>query len=111
MSNIEENISNIKDKVTGALPTPNAQQIPVSTVEALKEHLEWGEPALSIIDVRDRNVFNKEHITGAESIPMSESFRALAYRFADGRQFVEAPQQKLISQATKDLIDSMVETF
>lgn len=72
MSNIEENISNIKDTVTGPLSTPDDQQIPVSTVEALKERLEWGEPALSIIDVRDRNVFNKEHITGAESIPIDE---------------------------------------
>jgi rhodanese-related sulfurtransferase len=72
MSNVEENISQIKDKVTGFIPGPDSQQMPVSTVKALKERLEWGEPALTIIDVRDRNVFNKEHITGAESIPIAE---------------------------------------
>lgn len=31
----------------------------------LKSRLDWGEPALSIVDVRDREAFNQEHITGA----------------------------------------------
>lgn len=72
MSNVEENIIKVKEKVTGAMPTPDSQQMPVSTAQALKERLEWGEPALTIIDVRDRDVFNQEHITGAESIPLGE---------------------------------------
>jgi rhodanese-related sulfurtransferase len=72
MSSVEENISQIKDKVTGAIPTPDPQQMPVSTAKALKERLDWGEPALTIIDVSDREVFNKEHITGAQSMPMAE---------------------------------------
>lgn len=72
MSNVEENIIKVKEKVTGALPTPDSQQMPVSTAQALKERLQWGEPALTIIDVRDRDVFNQEHITGAESIPLAE---------------------------------------
>lgn len=72
MSSVEENIINIKDKVTGAIPGPDSQQMPVSTAQALKERLQWGEPALTIIDVRDRNIFNQEHITGAQSIPLAE---------------------------------------
>jgi rhodanese-related sulfurtransferase len=72
MSNVEENIIKIKDKVTGVIPSPDSQQMPVSTAQALKERLQWGEPALTIIDVRDRGVFNQEHITGAESIPLAE---------------------------------------
>jgi rhodanese-related sulfurtransferase len=71
MSNVEENIIKIKDKVTGFIPSPG-QQMPVSTAQALKERLQWGEPALTIIDVRDRDVFNQEHITGAESFPLAE---------------------------------------
>jgi rhodanese-related sulfurtransferase len=38
----------------------------------LKERLDWGEPALTIIDVRDRNAFNTSHISGAISLPMNE---------------------------------------
>ncbi|MEL6223911.1 MAG: rhodanese-like domain-containing protein [Cyanobacteria bacterium J06627_8] len=38
-------------------------------VQDLKSRLDWGEPALTIIDVRDHRVFNQEHITGAISMP------------------------------------------
>ena len=38
----------------------------------LKERLDWGEPALTIIDVRDRDAFNISHISGAVSLPMNE---------------------------------------
>jgi rhodanese-related sulfurtransferase len=72
MSNVEENIIKIKEKVTGFIPHPDSQQMPVSTAQALKERLQWGEPALTIIDVRDRDLFNQEHIIGAESIPFAE---------------------------------------
>jgi rhodanese-related sulfurtransferase len=34
--------------------------------------LDWGEPALTIIDVRDRSQFNLSHITGAISMPLHE---------------------------------------
>ncbi len=43
-----------------------------SSVASLKERLDWGEPALTIVDVRDRNAFNATHIMGAVSIPMNE---------------------------------------
>jgi rhodanese-related sulfurtransferase len=42
-----------------------------SRVYDLKERLDWGEPALSIVDIRDRGEFNQSHITGAISIPAS----------------------------------------
>jgi rhodanese-related sulfurtransferase len=38
----------------------------------LKERLDWGEPALTIIDVRDRDAFNISHICGAISLPLNE---------------------------------------
>lgn len=43
-----------------------------SRVGALKGRLDWGEPALTIIDVRDRDVFNASHIMGAIAMPMNE---------------------------------------
>jgi rhodanese-related sulfurtransferase len=38
----------------------------------LKSRLEWGQPAFTIIDVRDRNTYNYVHITGAIQIPVNE---------------------------------------
>lgn len=43
-----------------------------SNVESLKNRLDWGEPALTIVDVRDRNAFNMSHIMGAIAMPMQE---------------------------------------
>lgn len=57
-------ISNVKEKLTGAIPTPPGIT-PVSSAQALKERLEWGEPALTILDTRSREAFLEERITGA----------------------------------------------
>jgi len=38
----------------------------------LKTRLDWGEPALTIIDARDRALFLNGHITGAVSMPASK---------------------------------------
>ncbi len=43
-----------------------------SDVKDLKKRLDWGEPALTIIDVRDRDVFNTSHILGAISLSTKE---------------------------------------
>ncbi len=51
------------------IPSPLKAQ---SRVYDLKERLDWGEPALTIIDVRDRSLFNISHISGAVSLPMNE---------------------------------------
>jgi len=53
------------------IPVPEAIQ-DRSRVEALKNRLDWGEPALTIVDVRDRNAFNASHIMGAITMPMNE---------------------------------------
>ena len=51
------------------IPAPLKAQ---SRVHDLKERLDWGEPALTIVDVRTRHAFNTSHISGAISFPMSE---------------------------------------
>ncbi len=43
-----------------------------SRVYDLKARLDWGEPALTIIDVRDRSLFNESHVMGAISLPTAE---------------------------------------
>ena len=53
------------------IPTPGAMQDKAS-VAALKERLDWGEPALTIIDVSDRDMFNASHIMGAIAMPLGE---------------------------------------
>ena len=59
------------DSLFGFLFQPSA--LPAkSRVYDLKARLDWGEPALTIIDVRDRYQFNHSHITGAISIPLND---------------------------------------
>jgi rhodanese-related sulfurtransferase len=53
------------------IPLPEGIQ-DKSRVGALKNRLDWGEPALTIIDVRDRDAFNASHIMGAITMPMNE---------------------------------------
>jgi len=43
-----------------------------SRVQDLKERLDWGEPALTLIDVRSRESFNVSRIMGAISLPVEE---------------------------------------
>lgn len=43
---------------------------PQSTAQELKSRLDWGEPALTIIDVRDRADFNATRIQGSVSMPL-----------------------------------------
>ncbi|GAB4537159.1 MAG: rhodanese-like domain-containing protein [Pleurocapsa sp.] len=57
-------VSEVKEKLSEAIPTP-PEITPVSSAQALKDRLDWGEPALTIIDIRDRESFLEERITGA----------------------------------------------
>ncbi len=41
----------------------------VASPSDIKSRLDWGEPALTIIDVRDREAFNDERIMGAVAMP------------------------------------------
>lgn len=69
MANTEKAILNAKDKLPNITPTPPSQQTPQSSAQALKQRLEWGEPAFTVLDVRDRSAFNASRILGA--MPMS----------------------------------------
>ncbi len=68
------------NRLFGFLPKPSPLR-PRSRVYDLKERLDWGEPALTIIDVRDRDEFNHSHITGAISIPVDSLIDTAAQCF------------------------------
>ncbi|MGL5065051.1 MAG: rhodanese-like domain-containing protein [Microcoleus sp.] len=71
MKTIPDRISDIKDKLPDLTPTPPGLKAQASSHD-LKSRLDWGEPALTIIDVRDRESFNNSHIMGALPMPMDE---------------------------------------
>lgn len=71
MANIEDNIVSAKQQMPDITPTPSGFK-PQSSANDLKSRLELGEPAFTILDVRDRDTFNNGHILGAMSMPLDE---------------------------------------
>ncbi|MBE9006596.1 rhodanese-like domain-containing protein [Fortiea sp. LEGE XX443] len=57
--------------VSGIIP-PQPPIEPQTDVHVLKSRLEWGEPAFTILDVRDRQTYNEGHIMGAMPMPIDE---------------------------------------
>ena len=57
--------NNLMDGVIPPKPSGQSQ----SGVHELKSRLEWGEPAFTLLDVRERTAFNDSHIMGAMSMP------------------------------------------
>jgi len=87
----------------GIIPTPTPLKSQ-SRVYDLKTRLDWGEPALTIVDVRDRDEFNLCHIMGAVSLP-AEGLVGLAlvnfelsrdlYIYSDADEDTTAAAEKL----------------
>lgn len=57
--------------LSGLMPKP-APFKSQSRVYELKSRLDWGEPALTIVDAQTRDRFNAGHIMGAISLPAEE---------------------------------------
>lgn len=73
MANIEDAIVNAKDKMPNMTPVPPGFSSH-ATPHQLKARLQWGEPGLTILDVRDHDAFNQCRIQGAMTAPMQEGF-------------------------------------
>lgn len=71
MKNPQDLIKDAKDALPNVTPTPPGLKKD-SSVHDLKSRLEWGEPALTILDVRPREAFNDSHIMGSMDFPLSE---------------------------------------
>lgn len=66
---------------------PNQPPVTQKKTDAhvLKSRLEWGEPAFTIIDVRDRQTYNEGHIMGALPMTMDGLGDAAAKSLAKSR--------------------------
>jgi rhodanese-related sulfurtransferase len=71
MKPVDDLIQDAKEALPNVTPTPPGLKAQ-SSVHDLKSRLEWGEPALTILDVRARESFNELHIMGAMSMPLDE---------------------------------------
>ncbi|MBD1823782.1 rhodanese-like domain-containing protein [Cyanobacteria bacterium FACHB-DQ100] len=71
MSKVEDAIEKAKEMLPNITPTPPGLKAQ-SSVHDLKSRLEWGEPGLTILDVRPRDVYNQGHIMGAMEFPIDK---------------------------------------
>lgn len=71
MADISENISNLKEQLPEITPTPPDFHRE-ATPHELKSRLNWGEPALTILDLRDYESYRRCRIMGAMQVPMEE---------------------------------------
>lgn len=71
MASLEDAITNAKDKIPNVTPTPPGFHSQ-ATAHELKSRLDWGEPGLTILDIRDHAEFNKCRIMGAITMPMDQ---------------------------------------
>jgi rhodanese-related sulfurtransferase len=77
---------------------------PQSTVEELKTRLDWGEPALTIIDARDRSAFNQEHIQGAVSMPLATLVDAAKLTLEQDRDiYIYGDSDEMTAEAANQL--------
>lgn len=68
---VQRTVSNVKSSIPN--PAPEAKDFKTqSTAFDVKSRLLWGEPGLTILDVRDRESFNDLRIMGAIAAPMLE---------------------------------------
>lgn len=103
---VSEAILTIKDKLPDITPTPPALQAQ-SSANDLKARLEWGEPALTILDVRARDTYNDGHIMGAMPMPMEELVDLAKPALALNRDiYVYADSDQQTTEAATELRDA-----
>jgi rhodanese-related sulfurtransferase len=77
-----------------------------SDVHALKSRLEWGEPAFTIIDIRERKAFNDGHIMGAMSMPLEDLGNMAASLQKTRDIYVYGESEEQTAQASQQLRSS-----
>jgi rhodanese-related sulfurtransferase len=78
-----------------------------SDPNTLKSRLEWGEPAFTILDVRDRQTYNEGHIMGALPMTMDGLGDAAAKSLAKSRDiYVYGASDAETAQAAQALRSS-----
>lgn len=84
MENLQDMIVTAKDKLPDVTPTPPGFH-PQASVHELKSRLQWGEPGLTIIDVRDHETYNQCRIQGAMNIPMESLLKTAEFSIQESR--------------------------
>lgn len=65
-----DTVDSVQETLGQATPVSTNFDV-VASPNDVKSRLDWGEPALTILDVRDREAFNRERIMGAMAMPMA----------------------------------------
>jgi rhodanese-related sulfurtransferase len=78
------NVEKVQSAINKVTPVPNEFKT-LAPPKDLKARLDWGEPALSILDLRDRAEFNHERITGAMPIPHDQLLAMAQSAFTPNR--------------------------
>lgn len=71
MADLEDMLATAKDKLPNITPVPPSFHSDATAFE-LKSRLQWGEPGLTILDVRDHDAFNQSRIQGAINMPLDQ---------------------------------------
>lgn len=71
MADFEDAVATAKDKLPNVTPTPPGFH-PQANAYEVKSRLQWGEPGLTLVDVRNHDDFNQCRIMGAISIPQED---------------------------------------
>lgn len=71
MADFEDAVTSAKDKMPNVTPVPPGFHSEATAYE-VKSRLQWGEPGLTIVDVRDHDAFNHCRILGAITLPMDK---------------------------------------
>ncbi|NJM72716.1 MAG: rhodanese-like domain-containing protein [Scytonema sp. RU_4_4] len=102
--NTVESAKNAVDNIAGGIIPPQPPIEPQSDAHVLKSRLEWGEPAFTILDVRDRYTYNQGHIMGAMPYPIDELVdRAVSSLDKSRDIYVYGENEEQTSQAAQSL--------
>ncbi len=92
------------NNLAGGIIPPQPPIESQSEAHVLKTRLEWGEPAFTILDVRDRNTFNEGHIMGAMPMPVDGLAERAVASLAKSRDiYVYGANEEETAQAAQQL--------
>ncbi len=99
-----QSAKNAANSVVGDVISSQPPIPPQSDAHQLKSRLEWGEPAFTILDVRDRMIYNEGHIMGAMPMPADELVERATPSLAKSRDiYVYGTNDEETNQAAQAL--------
>jgi rhodanese-related sulfurtransferase len=103
MTDFQDTLVTAKDKLPNITPTPPGFHSEAS-VHELKSRLQWGEPGLTILDVRDHDSYNQCRIQGAMNMPMNRLVGMADYSLQHDRDiYVYGANEEETAQAASHL--------